>query len=108
VSFKRNGQEYRLEVQKSSEDGYIAFFFDATTGKSTYAGGRVVPIEKAQGDLVRLDFNKAYNMPCAVSPFFNCQIAPQQNHLTALEIPAGEKKPLARVQRVASAPEYIK
>jgi uncharacterized protein (DUF1684 family) len=108
VSFNKNGHEYRLEVQKGSGEGYIAFFFDATTGKSSYAGGRVVPIEKVQGDLVKLDFNKASNMPCAVSPFFNCQIAPQQNHLTTLEIPAGEKKPLAKVQRVASAPEYIK
>lgn len=47
-------------------------------------------------------------MPCAVSAYFNCQIAPEQNHLTALLIPAGEKKPAVRVQRVASAPEYIK
>ena len=108
VSFTRDGREYRLEVQKTSETGYQAFFFDASTGKATYAGGRVVPIEKLTGDLVKLDFNKAFNMPCAVSPFFNCQIAPQQNHLIALEIPAGEKKPLVKVQRVASAPEYIK
>ncbi|RZI43803.1 DUF1684 domain-containing protein [Herbaspirillum sp. HC18] len=108
VSFERNGIAYRLEVQKTSEQGYIAFFFDGTTGKSTYAGGRVVPIEKAGGDVVKLDFNKAFNMPCAVSAYFNCQIAPPQNRLSALEIPAGEKKPLAKVQRVASAPEYIK
>jgi len=108
VVFNRGGHEYRLEVQKSSDTGYIAFFFDASTGKATYAGGRVVPIEKLAGDLVKLDFNKAFNMPCAVSAFFNCQIAPPQNHLTALEIPAGEKKPLVKVQRVASAPEYIK
>ncbi|PRC94257.1 DUF1684 domain-containing protein [Solimicrobium silvestre] len=108
VSFNHDGHEYRLEVQKTSETSYLAFFFDASTGKATYAGGRVVPIEKLTGDLVKLDFNKAFNMPCAVSAFFNCQIAPQQNHLTALEIPAGEKKPLVRVQRVASAPDYIK
>jgi len=110
VSFTRDGHEYRLEVQKASGtgSGYIAFFFDGTTGKATYGGGRVVPIEQLTGDNVRLDFNKAFNMPCAVSPFFNCQIAPQQNHLTALLIPAGEKKPVVKVQRVASAPEYIK
>jgi uncharacterized protein (DUF1684 family) len=107
VSFVRDGQQYRLDVQETA-NGYLAFFFDASTGKTSYAGGRVVPIEKLKDGLVRLDFNKAYNMPCAVSAYFNCQIAPEQNHLTALLIPAGEKKPAFKVQRVASAPEYIK
>lgn len=107
VSFTRGGKQYRLDVQETSS-GYLAFFFDASTGKASYAGGRVVPIEKLKDGAVRLDFNRAYNMPCAVSPYFNCQIAPEQNHLTALLIPAGEKKPTVRVQRVASAPEYIK
>ena len=107
VSFTRDGKQYRLDVQ-ATPTGYLAFFFDASTGKTSYAGGRVVPIEKLKDGVVRLDFNKAYNMPCAVSPYFNCQIAPEQNHLTALLIPAGEKKPAVKVQRVASAPEYIK
>jgi uncharacterized protein (DUF1684 family) len=107
VSFERGGKTYKLDVQESG-GGYIAFFFDGTTGKSSYAGGRVVPIEKGAGDVVSLDFNKAYNMPCAVSAYFNCQIAPEQNHLTALAIEAGEKKPALKVQRVASAPAYLK
>jgi uncharacterized protein (DUF1684 family) len=107
VSFVRDGHEYRLEVQESA-GGYLAFFFDASTGKESYAGGRAVPIEKAGGDAVKIDFNKAFNMPCAVSAYFNCQIAPEQNHLTALNIPAGEKKPAFKVQRVASAPAYLK
>ena len=107
VTFERNGQRYKLDVQKSAK-GYIAFFFDASTGKDSYAGGRVVPITQGEGDRVTLDFNQAYNMPCAVSAFYNCQIAPEQNHLTALLIPAGEKKPALKVQRVASAPGYIK
>ena len=107
VSFARAGKQYRLDVQETA-DGYLAFFFDASTGKTSYAGGRVVPIEKLADGAVRLDFNKAYNMPCAVSAYFNCQIAPEQNHLTALLIPAGEKKPVLKVQRIASAPEYIK
>ena len=107
VSFSRDGKQYRLDVQATA-DGYLAFFFDASTGKTSYAGGRVVPIAKLGNGAVKLDFNKAYNMPCAVSAYFNCQIAPEQNHLTALLIPAGEKKPALKVQRIASAPEYIK
>lgn len=107
VVFSRDGNEYRLEVQESRAHEYVAFFFDATTGKETYGGGRVVPISRIAGDRVSLDFNRAYNMPCAVSPYFGCEIAPRQNHLS-LSIAAGEKKPLATVQRVASAPAYLK
>jgi len=107
VSFERNGKQYQLEVQPSGKEGYVGFFFDTTTGKATYAGGRVVPIAKLDGDKVALDFNKAYNMPCAVSPYFACEIAPKQNHLS-LAIPVGEKKPAVKVQRVASAPSYLK
>lgn len=108
VSFVRDGHEYSLDVLEEGGDSRVAFFFDATTGKSTYAGGRVVPIEKGEGDRVTLDFNKAFNRPCAVSPFTVCRIAPEQNRLKTLEVRAGEKKPLIKVQRVASAPEYIK
>lgn len=107
VSFKRDGKEYRLDVQERGQGEYVAFFFDGTTGKETYGGGRVVPITRLAGDLVSLDFNKAYNMPCAVSPYFACEIAPKQNHLS-LAIPAGETKPQVKVQRIASAPDYLK
>lgn len=108
VSFVRDGHEYSLDVLEENAEGRVAFFFDATTGKTTYAGGRVVPIEKGEGDRVTLDFNKAFNQPCAVSPFTVCRIAPEQNRLKTLEIQAGEKKPLLKVQRVVSAPDYIK
>lgn len=108
VTFVRDGHEYSLDVLEENAEGRVAIFFDATTGKSTYAGGRVVHIEKGEGDLVTLDFNKAFNRPCAVSPFTVCRIAPEQNRLKALVVQAGEKKPLIKVQRVASAPEYIK
>ncbi|WP_301101020.1 DUF1684 domain-containing protein [Propionivibrio sp.] len=108
VTFVRDGHEYSLDVLEENAEGRVAFFFDATTGKTTYAGGRVVPIEKGEDDGVTLDFNKAFNRPCAVSPFTVCRIAPEQNRLKVLEVRAGEKKPLIKVQRVASAPDYIK
>ena len=39
---------------------------------------------------VVLDFNMAYNPPCAVTPYATCPIAPKENRL-AVAIPAGEK-----------------
>ena len=86
----------------------MAFFYDTTTAKTTYAGGRVVPIELGEGDKVTLDFNKAFNRPCAVSPYTTCRLPPEQNRLKSLEVRAGEKKPLVKVQRIASAPDSIK
>ncbi len=108
VTFQRNGKEYRLDVLQEGSKGQVAFFYDTTTAKTTYAGGRVLPIEAGEGDQVTLDFNKAFNRPCAVSPYTTCRLPPEQNRLQLLEVRAGEKKPLVKVQRVASAPDSIK
>lgn len=108
VTFQRDGKEYRLDVLQEGSKSRVAFFYDTTTAKTTYAGGRVVPIESGDGDQVTLDFNKAFNRPCAVSPYTTCRLPPEQNRLKLLEVRAGEKKPLAKVQRIASAPDSIK
>jgi uncharacterized protein (DUF1684 family) len=39
---------------------------------------------------VVLDFNRAYNPPCAVTPYATCPLAPKENRL-AVPITAGEK-----------------
>jgi len=38
-----------------------------------------------------IDFNKAYNPPCAFTAFATCPLPPIQNHLP-FRIEAGEKK----------------
>jgi hypothetical protein len=37
-----------------------------------------------------LDFNRAYNPPCAVTPYATCPLAPKENQLS-IAIPAGEE-----------------
>jgi uncharacterized protein (DUF1684 family) len=44
----------------------------------------------ASGKVV-IDFNKAYNPPCAFTAYATCPLPPRQNHLP-LRIEAGEKK----------------
>jgi uncharacterized protein len=105
VLFKRNGREYRLEVEQGS-DGLTALFSDKTSGASTYGGGRILKIEKKDGDAVVLDFNQAVNPPCAVNPYTACSLAPSQNRLP-FQIPAGEKIPRIHVKRVPTAPKRI-
>lgn len=88
--FSINGKTYRLDALLE-EDQLFIIFGDATNGKSTYPSGRflyaALPDEK--GNTV-LDFNKAYNPPCAFSPFATCPLPPPQNRLP-FAIPAGEK-----------------
>ena len=40
---------------------------------------------------VELDFNKAYNPPCAFTPYATCPLPPPENKLP-VRIEAGEKK----------------
>ncbi|MBI2275327.1 MAG: DUF1684 domain-containing protein [Bacteroidetes bacterium] len=88
--FSINGKTYRLDALLE-EDQLFIIFADATNGKDTYPSGRflyaALPDEK--GNTV-LDFNKAYNPPCAFSAFATCPLPPPQNRLP-FAIPAGEK-----------------
>ncbi len=91
VRFTVGSESYSL--QPSSEQGSDKLFFvfaDATSGKQTYGGGRfLVATKDAQGHVV-MDFNKAYNPPCAFTSFATCPLPRVENRL-ALEITAGEK-----------------
>ncbi len=68
-------------------------FTDATSGVTTYPAARslTVPAPDADGT-VRLDFNRAANLPCAFTDFATCPLAPAQNRLRAA-IEAGEQHP---------------
>lgn len=65
-------------------------FRDATSGKSTYAGGRYLDLREPDGDTLAIDFNRAYNPMCNYSSAFNCPIPPAENRLR-VAIEAGQK-----------------
>ena len=52
--------------------------------------GRYLVLDPPQGEIVEIDFNRAYNPPCAFTDFATCPLPPVQNRLD-LEILAGEK-----------------
>jgi hypothetical protein len=66
-------------------------FADATSGRETYGAGRFLYIPLPVNGAAVLDFNKAYNPPCALNDFATCPLPPYQNHLK-LKIEAGEKR----------------
>ena len=75
--------------------GVFLPFRDATSGKTTYGGGRYL-LDTAKGadlgsigDELVLDFNFAYHPSCVYDPKWTCPLAPLANRLTAA-VEAGE------------------
>ena len=89
--FEKNGQQFSLDVIDEGGSKLFIVFADQTSGVSTYGAGRFIEIPKpdANGN-TEIDFNLAYNPPCAFTAFATCPLPPQQNRL-ALKIEAGEK-----------------
>ncbi len=71
------------------EDLYL-MFGDRTNGKTTYGGGRFLLVPRPDGDSAVLDFNRAYNPPCAYSAFATCPLPRKENRLP-IPVTAGEK-----------------
>jgi uncharacterized protein (DUF1684 family) len=92
VAFTLAGREYRLEAFESSGARGRRLFFvfrDATSGHETYHAARFLYADPPQDGQVVLDFNKAYNPPCAFNPYTTCPLPPPQNILP-VRIEAGE------------------
>ena len=90
ATFEWEGKKYRLDAEDGGDGLFIAFR-DKTTARTTYAGGRYMSTEKPESGKVVLDFNKAYNMPCAYALYATCTLPARENHLP-IAIEAGEKK----------------
>ena len=89
--FTIDNKEYSLDVIDEGGPNLFIVFADETSGKTTYGAGRFIDIPKpdALGN-TEIDFNKAYNPPCAFTAFATCPLPPAQNRLK-VPIPAGEK-----------------
>jgi len=90
--FQIDGQTYSLDViaDPGTRELYV-MFTDETTGKGTYGNGRQLSTAPPdENGKVMVDFNKAFNWPCAYTPYATCPIPPKQNHIP-VRIEAGEK-----------------
>jgi uncharacterized protein len=91
VVFKINGEEVRLTALGGNPSKGLSFVLNDLTSKTdTYPGGRFLETDPVVNGTVVIDFNRAYNPPCAVTPYATCPLAPKENRL-AVAIPAGEK-----------------
>jgi uncharacterized protein (DUF1684 family) len=100
VVFRKNGREWRLDtvLETPGDRELFIMFADSTSGHETYGAGRFLYIPLPQGETALVDFNKAFNPPCALNDFATCPLPPSQNRLK-LRVDAGEKK-------YAGAPEH--
>lgn len=93
LEFDLLGIKHRLDpfVVESDSTVYFLIIKDATSGKTTYGAGRYMYPEILADGRVELNFNRAYNPPCAFTPYATCPLPPPQNILD-IELEAGEKR----------------
>ena len=91
--FQMHGKEYRLRPVLETPDAKELFYIfrDQTSTAETYGAGRFLYSAMPNDGKVTLDFNKAYNPPCAFTPYATCPLPPQENKIP-VRIEAGEKK----------------
>jgi hypothetical protein len=95
ADFDYKGHHYSVEpvIEVPGDTQYFLVFADKTSGKETYGAARFLYIDppKPGSHTVVVDFNKAYNPPCAFTPYATCNLAPPENRLE-FRVTAGEKK----------------
>jgi uncharacterized protein len=91
VHFKLNGQDLTLTALGGDPAKGLSFVIGDLSGKTdTYPGGRFLDTDAVKDGKVVVDFNRAYNPPCAVTPYATCPLAPKENRLP-IAVAAGEK-----------------
>jgi uncharacterized protein (DUF1684 family) len=89
--FEIDGKNYSLDVIDENGPNLFIVFADQSSGRTTYGAGRFIDIPKPDKDgNTTIDFNNAYNPPCAFTSYATCPLPPAQNRL-AIMIEAGEK-----------------
>lgn len=92
AEFTHDGHPVALTVAHRKADGPMFVFRDRTAGE-TYGAGRFLYGQEHADGTITLDFNTAFNPPCAFSEHAICPLPPRENILP-FRIEAGEKLPL--------------
>lgn len=92
IVFERDGKTHSLEVlEEEGTDQYFIIMADRTSGKETYGMARYLYAGPPVDGRIVVDFNKAYNPPCAFTAYATCPMPPEGNRLD-LYVRAGELK----------------
>lgn len=89
VTFRYEGASYKLDVSETKDHTLFIKFRDETSNRESYPPSRYYYTEPVRNGRVALDFNYAYNPPCAFTEYATCIFAPPQNTLP-FRVEAGE------------------
>jgi uncharacterized protein (DUF1684 family) len=100
VEFTLQGRTLRLRPFTTRPKRFYFVFRDASAGQETYKTARFLYADLRDDGRVVLDFNQAYNPPCAFNPYTTCPI-PLRENVLPVKMLAGER---AYPVDVAAAP----
>jgi hypothetical protein len=101
VEFALKGQTLRLRPFTTRPKRFYFVFKDASSGNETYAAARFLYSDLRDDGTSVLDFNQAYNPPCAFNPYTTCPIPLPENRMP-LKVLAGERAYPEHVELPAS------
>jgi uncharacterized protein (DUF1684 family) len=90
VEFTLQGRTLRLRAFTTRAKRLYFVFKDASSGTETYGAARFLYADLRDDGTAVLDFNQAYNPPCAFNPYTTCPIPLTENQLP-VKVLAGEK-----------------
>ena len=90
VEFTLRGETMRLRPFTTRPGRFYFVFKDASSGQETYEAARFLYADLLDTGTTVLDFNQAYNPPCAFNPYTTCPIPIRENRLP-IKILAGER-----------------
>lgn len=90
AAFEVAGQPVELLPMSVGPQEVFFVLRDRSSGRETYGAGRFLKAKPAANGKITLDFNFAFNPPCAFTPFATCPLPPPENWL-GFEIAAGER-----------------
>lgn len=88
VALRVGGRELRMMAIDSGDQLWF-IFQDMTSGAETYPAARFLYADAPVNGMTVVDFNRAYNPPCAFNPYTTCPLPPPENRLP-IRIEAGE------------------
>ena len=90
VEFTLQGKTLRLRPFTTRPKRLYFVFKDASSGAETYGAARFLYADLRDDGTSVLDFNQAYNPPCAFNPYTTCPIPLPENRLP-VKVLAGEQ-----------------
>jgi uncharacterized protein (DUF1684 family) len=102
VTFTLLGQTLQLRPFTTRPKRFYFVFKDASSGQETYEAARFLYADLQDDGSVLLDFNQAYNPPCAFNPYTTCPIPLRENRLP-IKLLAGEKAYAGHVPELTGA-----